>query len=406
MASEDASSVDMIVRQTGYDQEEARAKLAEHSGDAVAVMREYTLGGSFDREPSKDNSVNQRIYGEIRSLMDSAGKEHRRNKEAAMKQQKALEQFKSQARVLGNIASLPEQLPTEGRSYSVCADVCQVHAGGCAFSVATVASALPAHPTVVRVQVSGCARTLEADIVRSAASGAVGCILQDATKGETAMSSAFSTARRLWPAGVLVAVAYPHGPPHTVHSLEDRSPSPLEQGRVLRSREDNGALMVCSDDDFQRCITELHEQEKAGADFAITEPFYDVGTFLRFIHATRQAGVGLKIVPTLPIISTQSAFARSAAERCIRVPPGVEAMVAQLSGANPPAGDGERKAPTLPEYGEALAITAAKALLLRGVQHIHFDCASSDQAASVADKLGFGSQRDVSEKEPTSESSD
>ena len=400
--------MDMIVRQTGYDQEEARAKLTEHSGDAVAVMREYTLGGCADRESPKDSSVNQRIYGEIRNLMDSAGKEHRRNKETALKQQKALEQFKSQARVLGSIASLPTRLATDGRSYSVCAGTGRVRSSsdGCAFSVAPDANVIPDTPTVVRIQVSGCARTLEADIVRSASSGAVGCIIQDVTKGTTCMSTAFSAARRLWPAGILIAVAYPHGQPHMVRPLSDRVPSALEQGRVLRARDDNGALMVCSDDDFKSCIGELREQEKAGADFAITEPFYDVGTFLRFIHATRQAGVGMQIVPTLPIISTQSAFARTAAEQCIRVPPGVEAMVAKLSGPKPPASEGTRNIPTLPEYGEALAITASKALLLRGVQHIHFDCASYDQASSVADKLGFGSQKDVTEQEPTSGSSD
>lgn len=42
----DEMAVAMIVRQTGYDQEIARAKLAEHDGDAIAAIREYTLGAS------------------------------------------------------------------------------------------------------------------------------------------------------------------------------------------------------------------------------------------------------------------------------------------------------------------------------------------------------------------------
>ena len=160
--------------------------------------------------------------------------------------------------------------------------------------------------------------------------------------------------------------------------------------------------MVCSDTEYAKSIQVLKDQENAGVDFALTEPFYDVGTFLRFVHATRLAGLHIKIIPTLHIISTATEFYKIAEERCIRVPPGVEATVSRLS-----RGKHSDNASKLAEYGSALTITAAKALLLRGVQHIHFEAEAIEQAVNVVERLGLakGSESSPTVQEPPSESS-
>jgi methylenetetrahydrofolate reductase (NADPH) len=214
------------------------------------------------------------------------------------------------------------------------------------------------------------------------------------------MTDAFTQARQAWPNGLLVAVAYPHGAKHTLDNVGDRQLTPLETGRVLRARDDDGALMVCSDTEYANSIQVLQDQENAGADFALTEPFYDVGTFLRFVHATRRAGLQINIIPTLRVISTASEFYRSAEDKCIRVPPGVEATVARLS-----RGAMSDDASKLSEYGSALAITAAKALLLRGVQHIHFEAGVPEQASGVVERLGLAKGSSPTAQEPPSESS-
>lgn len=416
--STDELAVDMIVRQTGYEHEVARTKLAEHNGDAIAVMREYTRGpeaiaADNQGKTATGNSLNQRIYKEIRSLMDAAGKEHRKMQEAKETRHRALESFKTQARILASIADIPHTLKKRADhatcSLTVAADAFagdgipqSFYFGETVLQDTHLSPKDSESSWLVRIKATGDSGRMESAVLRAASDGAHGCIIEDDTAGECSMADAVTQARKVWPQGIIVAVAYPHGPAHTIHPVGDRQLTPLENGRVLRSRDDDGALTVCSDTEYAKSIQVLQDQEDAGADFALTEPFYDVGTFLRFIHATRLAGLHIKIIPTLHIISTATEFYKSAEERCIRVPPGVEATVARLS-----RGKRSEDASKLAEYGSALTITAAKALLLRGVQHIHFEAEAIEQAVNVVERLGLakGSESSATAQEPPYESS-
>ena len=394
-------AVAMIVRQTGYDQEVARAKLAEHDGDAIAAIREYTLGASVKEQASDagSTSVNQRIYGEIRSLMDAAGAEHRKMQAEKEKRERSLAVFKSQARVLAGITSLPSPLHATSEhataSFSLSGQAFP-DPGALAFTLieAGVApgAAQEGLPWLARATTDAVPTTTVTNVRES---GGAGCVVMT-TQRDNAVNWLLE-ARASCPDAVIGVVAHPHGPPWTIVSLGDRPPSELESGRVLRSRGDNGELQVCPDEAFAKAIKTLLEQEAAGADFALTEPFYDVGTFLRFVRETRKAGSKLRIIPTIRIISSATDFYESAKTRYIRIPPGVEATVARLrSGA---------EAHKLPEYGTALAITACKALLLRGVQHIHLEAAQPEQAEAVASRLGLRLGKNPSELELPCENS-
>ena len=397
----DELSVDMIVRQTGYDQETARSKLAEHDGDAIATIREYTLGatGHGLAVEASSNSVNQRIYGEIRSLMDAAGAEHRKMQAEKEKRERSLNVFKSQARLLASITSLPPALHAISEHATAsfsdygpefpdppALGFTLVEVGG---GPGAVERGLP---WLARVPTSADPTTTIYNLRETAAAG---CVLS-ATEEDDAVGW-ITEARAIWPEAVIGVVAHPHGPPWSITPVEDRCLTGLEAGRALRSRSDDGELQVCADAAYSGAIKTLVAQEAAGADLALTEPFYDVGTFLRFVRETRTAGSNLKIIPTLRIISRADDFYQSAKERCIRVPPGVEATVARLrSGPD---------APKLPEYGTALAITATKALLLRGVRHIHLEAADPEQAATLVSRLGLGVGAPSSAQEPPSGSS-
>ena len=397
----DEMAVAMIVRQTGYDQETARSKLAEHDGDAIATIREYTRGAAGEAlaADAVPNSVNQRIYGEIRSLMDAAGAEHRKMQAEKEKRERSLEVFKSQARLLAGITTLPPALHATSEhataSFSDCGlefsnptDLC--------FTLVEIGGG----PGVVELDLPWLARTATdvgpaTTMPNVRGSGGAGCVVTT-TEDDDAVSWLLE-ARAIWPEAVIGVVAHPHGPPWAITPLGDRGLTGLEAGRVLRSRGDDGELQVCPDAAYAEAVKTLLEQEAAGADFAVTEPFYDVGTFLRFVRETRKAGSKLRLIPTLRIISSADDFYESAKERCIRVPPGVEATVARLRSG--------QDAHKLPEYGTALAITACKALLLRGVQHIHLEAADPEQAAAVVSRLGLGVGEQPSEQEPPSESS-
>ena len=72
-ANEMGANVEMIMRQTNYDETTAREKLAEHK-DVMKVIREYLKGDKIDQPSAVKLSTHQQIYKEIRGMMDDAAK--------------------------------------------------------------------------------------------------------------------------------------------------------------------------------------------------------------------------------------------------------------------------------------------------------------------------------------------
>ncbi len=70
--------VELVMRQTGYDEEKASAKLSEHKGEVVAVIREH-MGGSKYTKP-EPSTTNQAVFSEIRGMMDDAASRYRAEK--------------------------------------------------------------------------------------------------------------------------------------------------------------------------------------------------------------------------------------------------------------------------------------------------------------------------------------
>ena len=105
---------DIIVRQTGYDEETASKKLEEHKNDVLAVIREY-MGASKPVEKAPV-SANQAIYGEIRTMMDDAAASYRVKKELNDRREAAIaaiQQARAQA-----AANLRANAETDGSESS------------------------------------------------------------------------------------------------------------------------------------------------------------------------------------------------------------------------------------------------------------------------------------------------
>ena len=94
--------IDILLNQTNYTRDVIIEKLEQHKYDLKSIIREY-LGGTREKDEKEENkSVNQRIYTEIRSYMDSVseGFEKRREQTAKIneylvkKQQEAEEKDK------------------------------------------------------------------------------------------------------------------------------------------------------------------------------------------------------------------------------------------------------------------------------------------------------------------------
>ena len=69
--------IDMIIRQTDYNQETAEQKLIEFNNDMMAVIRDYmNPSGAIkvNNNTEKKVSKNQLIYKEIRGMMDNASR--------------------------------------------------------------------------------------------------------------------------------------------------------------------------------------------------------------------------------------------------------------------------------------------------------------------------------------------
>ena len=373
--------LDLVLRQTDYDRSTCQKLLDEADGDPLTVIRAYH--GKTNRPAAEDKSVNQRIYGEIRGLMDGAASEHRKMATEKAQQEAKLEGFAKNARILAAITTLPEALRgADGQSptLSIQGDACEVEVGSRAqFCIVDSPRDVPtvdAGRCLMRVQPSASGSEVESLALEAKEAGAAGVLLDHSTALRASLpeTSGASLVKAAWPGAVIACTVHTAGPSCLVAPVGEAGPATaLEAGRVLRARDEEGALCVCPQAAYDKYMGWLRAQEEEGVNLLICAPFYDIGTFLRFVVNTRQAGISAPVIPTLRTMESRADFEAHASGGGVRVPPGVEAAVVRL-------GD---KDETVQEYSIQLAATAAKALVLRGVQHIHLQTARAPQALST-----------------------
>lgn len=68
--------IDLIMRQTDYDEETANIKLAQWNNNYLNVIKEY-MNPNFQEKPQEEKKTtkNQMIYGEIRNFMDDVNRQ-------------------------------------------------------------------------------------------------------------------------------------------------------------------------------------------------------------------------------------------------------------------------------------------------------------------------------------------
>ena len=77
---EENKLINIVMRQTTYDKNEAYDKLKMYKGDVNAVVREYLGGGSKKNEDNK--TVNQQMFKEMRYFMDGVKRDYDNRKKA------------------------------------------------------------------------------------------------------------------------------------------------------------------------------------------------------------------------------------------------------------------------------------------------------------------------------------
>ncbi len=80
----DKEIINIIIRQTNYNENEAKQKLIEHDNNYLEVIKNYMNPSKIknnNNNTKKKKTTNQLMYGEFRNLMDDASRNYRIQKE-------------------------------------------------------------------------------------------------------------------------------------------------------------------------------------------------------------------------------------------------------------------------------------------------------------------------------------
>jgi methylenetetrahydrofolate reductase (NADPH) len=142
------------------------------------------------------------------------------------------------------------------------------------------------------------------------------------------------------------------------------------------------ATPSCLDDeDPTRCgdLLALRAKQDAGAQYAITQVFFDVESYTRYVAAARAAGVHLPLVPGMVPLADPGRLRRLEAISGVRVPPRVLAVLDAET-------DAERRAAA----GLAMGAELVQAVLATGAPGVHlFTFNQSGAALALLDRLAL-----------------
>ena len=180
---------------------------------------------------------------------------------------------------------------------------------------------------------------------------------------------------------------YPEGHPNTMTVVgPEYELSEAEKGRYSSSvtapsaGSDEKVVLVCKDDSFAVEIDYLKQKVQAGAEFIITQMFFDVEVFKQFVQACRASDITVPIIPGIMLIGSFNGFKRMTKLCKSRVPDEVEKAVESL----------QNNEEGLRQYGIDFGIKVCNELLKFGVIGLHFyTLNSAEQTTKILEQLTF-----------------
>lgn len=124
---------------------------------------------------------------------------------------------------------------------------------------------------------------------------------------------------------------YPEGHPQRIQKASNLQ-RPMTKSEESRSSYDpsTNETYVCTDEDFEIELQYLKEKVDAGADFVVTQMFFDVQVYFTFVDACREKGITVPILPGIMCITNVGGFFRMAGFCKTRVPPALYETMKKL----------------------------------------------------------------------------
>mmetsp|Transcript_4082 Transcript_4082/g.6393 ORF Transcript_4082/g.6393 Transcript_4082/m.6393 type:complete len:410 (+) Transcript_4082:103-1332(+) len=131
--------------------------------------------------------------------------------------------------------------------------------------------------------------------------------------------------------GVSVA-GYPEGHPNAITEIED--PSSMTESEKGRCSTLDGKTYTCRDEDYKKEMVYLKEKVDAGADFIITQMFFDTQVFIQFVKDCRAYGIMCPVVPGLMCLNAYAGFRKMTKFCKTRVPTDLDEGMEQRKDAD------------------------------------------------------------------------
>lgn len=130
----------------------------------------------------------------------------------------------------------------------------------------------------------------------------------------------------------------------------------------------------CDDNkDEEQLLDHLKEKVDMGATFIVTQMFYDVDNFLRWVDKVRARGISVPILPGIMPIATYASFLRRANHMQCKVPADWMAKLEPVKNDDV----------AVREIGKTLVADMCRKILAAGIRHLHFYTMNLAQATRM-----------------------
>jgi len=186
--------------------------------------------------------------------------------------------------------------------------------------------------------------------------------------------------------GVSVA-GYPEGHPLAISEVSEEDIGKLSEAEKLRlSYIEDGSgkktYSVCRDADYKKEMAYLKEKVDAGADFIITQMFFDSRVYAQFVNDCKACGIFCKIVPGIMCINNYGGFKRMTGFCKTRVPDQLALALEQIK-------DDEE---AIKKFGVSFGVELCKHLIEVGAPCVHFYTLNLERVVyGILDGLGWSS---------------